>query len=161
MAEWNYAEWAEKAGIENLKGRLATGDVLLAQANTLLSFLMAGIGGGLAFTVQLMQSPKPGALLYGVGAVLAWLAWVAAVLVFQCVATRETETLYNEPANIYRPALGLIEIEVRGYEMEHLQARINFTKQRNAVVAFWLDRCRFAAIATPAVFAIAVWVAAG
>jgi len=55
MAEWNYADWAEKAGNENLKHRLGTGDVLLAQANTLLTVLLTGIGGGLSYAVKLTE----------------------------------------------------------------------------------------------------------
>jgi hypothetical protein len=94
-----------------------------------------------------------------VGAVTVWLAWVAVVLLWRCIATRETQVLYNEPANIYKPELNLTADQVRGYEMDNVQARINATIVRNAGVAFWLDRCRYAAIATPLVFTLAAWVA--
>lgn len=162
MAEWNYEEWAEKAGIENLKHRLATGDVLLAQANTLLSILLVGVGSALGLAIKLLepvQQPGVAVTVWGAAATTVWLACVAAILVWRCIATRETEVPYNAPKNIYKPELGLSEKELRAYEMENIQSRINFTADRNQAVAYWLDRCRYAAIFTPAVFAFAAWVA--
>lgn len=159
MAEWNYAQWAEAAGIENLKGRLATGDVLLSQANTLLGLLLVGVGGGLGYAMKLAEPGGATPAAWGAAGATVWMAWVAALLVWFCIATRETEVLCNEPRNIYKPDLGLSEQQIRGYEMEHIQSRINFTKGRNRAVACWLDRCRFAAIVTPAVFVLAAWVA--
>ena len=158
MGDWNYAEWAEKAGLENLKGRLATGDVLLAQANTLLSILLVGLGGGLAWVVRMLEAGALAALGKGMVVVTAWLAWVAVVLVLRCIATRTTQVAYNEPANLYQPSLGLTEAEVRAFEMENVQQRINATKRRNREVACWLDRCRYAAISTPVWFAVTLWV---
>ena len=52
---WNYAQWAEHAAMEHLKGRLQTGEVLLAQANNLLSLLLVAIGGALAYAVKLFE----------------------------------------------------------------------------------------------------------
>ena len=157
MSEWNYAEWAEKAGLENLKGRLATGDVLLAQANTLLSILLVGLGSGLAWVTKVLEAGPLNAVGASVVVATAWLAWVAAVLTWRCIATRATAVLYNEPGNLYQPALMLSETELRGFEMEGIQKRIDFTKRRNAQVAFWLDACRYAAISTPVWFALTFW----
>jgi len=159
MAEWNYAEWAEKAGIENLKHRLATGDVLLAQANTLLSILLVGIGGGLSYAMKLADSGAVAAPTWGAAAATAWMVWVAAVLVHQCIATRETEVLGSSPLNVYKPSLDLTEEQVHIHFMQQLQDRIVFTKTRNRMVAYWLDRCRYASIATPLIFGLAAWVA--
>ena len=92
-------------------------------------------------------------------AVVAWLVVVAVNLVVNCIVTRPTTTLYNEPRNIYRPDLGLTEDAIRGFELDNVQARIDRTKHRNAAVAYWLDRCRYAAIATPFVFAVSAWIA--
>lgn len=160
MPEWNYAQWAEHAAMEHLKGRLQTGDVLLAQANTLLSLLLVAIGGALAYAAKLFE-PEGAAspMAWGMAAVVAWLVVVAANLVVNCIVTRPTTTLYNEPRNIYRPELGLSETQIRGFELDNVQARIDRTKHRNAVVAYWLDRCRYAAIATPFVFALSAWLA--
>lgn len=161
MGEWSYVEWAEKAGIENLRGRLATGDVLLAQASTLLSLLLAGMGGALAYAVKLIDTGPVSPVAWAAAAVSAWLAVVAVVLMARCIVTRETQALYNEPGNIYKPDLSLSPDAIRGFELENIQRRIEQTKARNEAVARWLDRCRYAAIATPLVFAIAAWAVAG
>lgn len=157
---WNYAQWAENAAMEHLKGRLQTGDVLLAQANTLLSLLLVAIGGALAYAARLFEPQGVASpMAWGMAAVVAWLVVVATNLVVQCIVTRPTTTLYNEPRNIYRPELGLSEDAIRGFELDNVQARIDRTKRRNAAVAYWLDRCRYAAIATPFVFVMAAWIA--
>ena len=160
MPTWNYAQWAEHAAMEHLKGRLQTGDVLLAQANTLLSLLLVAIGGALAYAAALFE-PEGAAspMAWGMAAVVAWLVVVAVNLVVNCIVTRPTTTLYNEPRNIYRPDLGLSEDQIRGFELDNVQIRIDRTKARNAVVAYWLDRCRYAAIATPFVFVVSAWIA--
>ena len=160
MSEWNYAEWAEKAGAENLKHRLATGDVMLAQANTLLSILLAGIGGGLTFAMKIAGPMPVGRMEWGAAAATAWMAWVAAILVYRCIATRSTEVPGNAPLNVYKPSMNLTEVEIRNFNMELVQAQISFTGTRNAAVAYWLDRCRYASIATPAIFAVAAYMAA-
>ncbi len=154
MSDWNYAKWAEEAGRENLKHRLATGDVLLSQSNTLLSILLVGIGGGMSYAAS-------GPILWGVAAATAWMAAVAAVLVLKCIATRETEVLGNSPLNVYKPESNLTEVEVRAFAMELIQKQIEFTKGRNAEVAYWLDRCRYAAVFTPFVYALSAWAAFG
>ena len=157
---WNYAQWAETAAMENLKGRLTTGDVLLAQANTLLSLLMVAIGGALAYAVKLFEpETATSPMAWGMAAVVAWLVVVAVNLMLHCIVTRPTPTLYNEPKNIYQPELKLGEDDIRGFEMQNVQRRIDRVKERNAAVAFWLDRCRYAAIATPIVFAVCAWLA--
>jgi len=154
MSDWNYAAWAERVGIENLRGRLATGDFLLQQANTLLTVLLVGIGGSAAYGIKVLE---PGPAAPGVAAALAacvWMTWVASILTVRCIVTRETQALSNEPANVYKPELGLARDDILGFEIERIQERIDKTKARNKVVAWWLDACRYATLATPVLFAM-------
>lgn len=158
MADWNYAEWAEKNGRENLRGRLATGDFLLQQANTLLSLALFAMAGLLAYGARIFNADA-GPVEWGCAIAAAWLCSVAVVLSAKCIVTKETQVLFNEPGNIYKPELTFSQTQVLAFEMEHLQSQINKTKSRNSQVASWLDRCRYAAIATPLVFAVAAfWV---
>lgn len=161
MSDWNYAQWAEHRSDENLKHLLASGDMLLGQANTLLSLLLAGIGGALAYAMRLAEPVPASPAAWGAAAVATWLMVVAVVLIYRCIATRLTQVPYNEPRNMYKPALNLSADEIRGFEMEGVQIRIDSTRARNSVVAFWLDACRYAAAATPMVFALTIWVVAG
>lgn len=151
--DWNYVEWAEKAALENLKARLATGDVLHAHATSLLQLLLAGMAGALALGIQVLE-PGATAAQWGAAAVAAWLALVAVALVYGCIATRETWVAHNEPKNLYQPELNLTQTQVRAFELENIQIGIDATKKRNRKVAYWLDRCRYAACATPLVFVL-------
>lgn len=158
MADWNYAEWAEKNGRENLRGRLATGDFLLQQANTLLTLMLVAVTGLLAWGVRIFGAGA-GPVEWGCAVAAVWLCAVVVTLTVGCIATKETQALFNEPGNIYRPHLGLSQTEVLASEMVALQGQIDKTKVRNAAVATWLDRCRYAAVVTPLVFAIAAFAA--
>ncbi len=150
---WSYIDWAERAGLDNLRGRLATGDMLHANAMQLLQLLLAGMGAALGFGARVFASGA-GPVEWGAAFVAAWLAAVAAVLTLKCVATRPTQVLSNEPAHLYQPELNLSELELRGFELQNIQQRIDLTKARNRLVAAWLDWCRYAACATPLVFAL-------
>lgn len=156
MSEWNYAQWAERRADENLLHRLATGDVLSSQANTLLSMLLAGIGGALAYAMRLADPGPVSPAVWGAAVVAGWLMVVSAVLIYRCIATRTTQVPYNEPRNVYKPDLQLSEDEIRTFEMEGIQARIDITKARNSVVSFWLDKCRYAAASTPLFFSLTI-----
>ena len=144
-----YLEWVEKAAIENLRGRLATGELLLTQSNQLLSLLMVGIAGSLAYGAKIFGK-DPGPLEWGAAATSAWLSACAIVLTFKCIATRATQVLYNEPRNLLVPGISLPA--ARFWEAQHIQSRIELTKTRNAGVAQWLDRCRYAVALTPVAF---------
>lgn len=153
-----HIEWAEKTGLENLKGRLATGDVMLAQANQLLAILIAGIGGAIALGNKIF-TPAAGAAETASIATAIWLALIAALLTRQCIATRWTQVLHNEPKSLYPPVNGHSMLEIKEFELENIQVRIERTKLRNIGVAIWLDRCRYATAATPLIYAIAAYIA--
>lgn len=161
MSEWNYEEWAHAQAHENLKHRLASGDVLLAQANVLATVLLVGVGGAMGYATRLAERGPAVPEVWGALAAAAWLMWVAAVLVYLCVATRNTDVVGNEPSNLYFPDISPTELEVRAFELASVQRRITTTKSRNSDVAWWLDRCRYAALVTPVIFLLAVWVAGG
>lgn len=147
---------AERDGRENLRERLATGDVLLAHANSLLNMLLAGIGGALAIGRTVFDAEPAAAHVWGAAAVSLYWMLVAAVLLSRCIMTRETQMLHNEPDNLYRPEVGWTYLQLRRAELRLLQSRINITKLRNGSVAWWLDACRMAAVGAPLVFATVV-----
>lgn len=152
MSNWNNLAWAEESATKLLLHRLGTGDVLLAQSNQLLNILLVGMAGALAWGVKIFAAGA-GPVEWGAAAVALWLAAVAVALTRLCIATRETQVPYNIPDHTYRPTAS--EEDVRWGEMLGVQARIEATVKRNAAVAYWLDRCRYAAAATPVVFAVA------
>lgn len=161
MSDTAYLDWAEKAAIENLRGRVATGDWLVGQTNGLLAILLVGIGGGIGYAVKLAEAHAHASYTWGVTVASCWLALIAAVLVAKVSMTCETPVVFNEPQNLYRPEPKLGLSEIRVFELENIQARIETAKKRNAALALWLDRCRFCAVGTPLAFAVASIGAAG
>lgn len=160
MPEWNYVEWAEKAAIGNLRERLVVAEALRQEANTLLTLLLAGIGGTLAYAFKAFEGGQVTPAACGAVVVALWFALISSMLMVKCVVTRPLPSLYNEPANIYKPDLGLSADQIRAFELQNIQSRIEQTKFRNATVAAWLDRGRLAAILTPVVFVAASWLIA-
>jgi hypothetical protein len=145
---------AERAGVENLKERLANGDRLASSAGQLLALLMAGIGGALALGRTVLDAGPASPSVWAAGAVAIYWAVVAVALVRGCVMTRSTPVVFNEPLNLYRPETGWSLRMVRESDLQLLQERINQAKERNIDVAQWLDRCTLAALLGPLVFVL-------
>lgn len=155
---WSYIDWAEKAGIECLKGRLETAAFLQKEATTLLSILLVGIGGGIGYSAKLFEGGIT-PWIAGIAASTVWLSLVAMVLMMKCIKTMNTQLLYNLPLNIYRPEMNFTEMQVREAELRNVNERIKITIASNDRRATWLDRVRYMAIATPIVFCVAAAIA--
>jgi hypothetical protein len=147
-------EWAERAAIENLKERLANLDQLRAQASSLLQLILVGIGGALTFAVKVFDPGPVGPLVAGALAVVLWLCWVAAVLVRKCLSTSRVPVVFNHPKNLCNEEAKAAKFDDwRERELRTLGDRIDGVKPIVESVGTWLDRCRYAAIATPLLFA--------
>lgn len=161
MEGWNYLDWVERAGVENLKQRLETSSHLQAQASTLLQLLLAGSVSSvvLVFKQDRLSSLLVDPVSAGYLAAGLWMTWIAIILLFTCVRTRFTELVTNEPMNLFNPdwEKNFSESDIRQSELKNLQTRINITKDRNIKASWWLDACRYAATATPLVFSITFW----
>jgi hypothetical protein len=83
-----------------------------------------------------------------------YLFLIAVIVAAKCLSLREYPALTNEPRNLLVPNLTLEQI--RTYELDNLQKRIDDSVKINGQRADWLNGCRYAAAATPAV-AIATW----
>lgn len=148
-------DWAEKAAVENLKERLANLDQLRAHANNLLQLILVGIGGALAYAVKVFDPGPVGPLVAGALATVLWLCWVAALLVAKCLSTRRVPVVFNHPKNLYNDIAKQDGLDKwRERELETLGQRIDGVKPIVESVGTWLDRCRYAAIATPVVFSL-------
>lgn len=148
----DHLEFAEKAGLENIKFRLQNSESLSKEATSTLTALLAGMGGAMAYVIKGFEQPNISSLTVGAAALATWLMAVALVLVLFCMLSKDLPVPTNEPLNIY---LKEFEInKIRDAELRNLDARIKQAIQRNHRVAAWLDRTRLAAIASPVVFAI-------
>lgn len=145
-------EYAEKAGIENLKFRLGNAETLAKEANAVLTILLAGMGGAMALAARGFEQLHglPGAVTVGAMFMAAWLMLAAALLVVVCMMSTDLPVPTNEPLNLYQPDFALSQI--RAVELRNLDARIKQVTARNHRVSAWLDRVRLLAVASPIVF---------
>lgn len=152
-------DWIERAGQENLRARLQNAETLAREAQQTLTLLLAAMGAALAYAVKILEAGAVTAIGAGVVALTAWLMLTSLMLVVQCILSRDLPMPANEPDNLWQE--GWTEEMDRMGELKGLQLRIDATKSRNTAVAYWLDRVRLAAVASPVIFGLVVcaWVA--
>lgn len=156
--EPNEFEWVEKAGIENLKGRLATADTLAKEAATTLTILLAGAGGSWAYCIKLLDEAATRA---GVAAFVAalWLTLLAMLLVWRCLMIGKIPALYNQPGQLLlRHQHKMTLAQWRKGELDNIEERIGKAVARNNETARRLNIVRILATLTPVISALAVWV---
>lgn len=150
-------DWIEKAGIENLKGRVATADTLAKEAVTTLTVLLAGAGGSWAYAVKLLDQD---ATAGGFAAVVAgvWLTALAMALVLGCLRISPIPPVYNQPGKLLeRPSYGWSLDQWRLAELRNIDERISRAVVRNNTLATRLNWIRGLATATPVLAGIGVW----
>ncbi len=143
-------DFAEKAGLENIRFRLQNAETLAKEAGAMLMILLAGIGAAMAYAVKAFEQPAPTMLAMGAAALCAWLMLTAIILVIFCILATDLPAPTNEPLNLYQKDHPLDII--REVELRNLDARIKQVTARNQRVAAWLDRSRMLAIASPLIF---------
>jgi hypothetical protein len=146
-------EYAEKAGLENLRFRLQNAETLAKEANTTLALLLAGIGVTTAYVIKGLEQPNTSFLTFGIAGLVIWLMITAILLVYFCILSTELPVPTNEPMNLYQPDFELDAI--RAVELKNIDARIKEATAHNHRIAAWLDRIRLLAITSPFVFTLA------
>lgn len=147
-------DYAERCGMENMRERIEVAGVIQSEANTTMTLLLAGAGAALAYASDVEAQP---AIATAAMIVSAYLFAVAAVLTGTCLGLIAYPAAANEPKNLNQPDYATDQI--RAWELENLQARIDQAVQINEHRSRWLNRCRFAAALTP-IIAAASWAAA-
>jgi len=153
-------DWIEVAGIENMKGKHETADVLTREAATTLTVLLAGIGASLGYGgVQAIEQGAAPLSGWAAFLVCVWLTWLAWWLVKDCMMVDPIDAIYNEPENLLKHASKPL-LDQREMELRRLQARIGSSWHRNERVAKSLNRVRRCAVASPLVFLVGLAIAA-
>lgn len=157
-------DWVEKAAIENMKGRRETADTLAKEAAAMLTVLLAGIGGSLAYALKTLDGDFSPTVVAAVG-VCVWLGYIAGRLVQGCMLIGPIPAVYNQPGQLLLRAPAGETLRNWQYgELLNLEVRIKRVAKRNDLVAIRTNWLRLAAICTPlvAVYSvIAFWFAAG
>ena len=147
-------DWIEKQAAENLKFRLQVREELAKDANNLLTILLAAIGAIVAFAIESSSEEQITPLLMGAIAMTVWLMLVATILVLKCIMTSTLIPPGNEPRNLLLDGYTLGQI--KKFELENVQNSIDQTASRNRNIAYWLDKARLSAVASPLIFILAL-----
>lgn len=151
-------DWIEKAAIENLKGRVATADILAKEAVSTLTVLLAGAGGGWALGLKLFdeQASTSAVAAFIAG---AWLTLLSMALVWFCMKIDTIPAVYNQPGQLLgRAAQGASLDEWRRHELDNIEERIGDAVKRNNKVATSLNWIRVLATLTPILSGVSAWI---
>lgn len=140
-----------------MKERIDAQASIASQSSTTLAILLAGVGGFLAYAMKVFD-PDPSPQVWGAAAVCVYLALLAVLLLVTCVRLRDGPALHNEPRNLVNEPSATLE-QLRAGEILQIQLRIDEQTRITASRARSLDRVRWLAAATPAVFVLAAWAA--
>jgi hypothetical protein len=143
-------DWVEKQAAENLKFRLQNRETLAKEANNLLAILLAAIGAIVAFAIKNSSEGQITPLLIGAISMTGWLMLIATILVLKCIMTSTLIPPGNEPRNLLLDGYTLEQL--KKFELDNVQNSIDQTASRNQNIAYWLDKARLSAVASPLVF---------
>lgn len=141
---------------QNASFGIGVAEGLLKDAGTLLNILLAAIGGSIGLTLQMIKLSESQNLVAGAMACVIYLSGVAAILVKKCLMSRNVYPPANSPNNLLVVTKDEYNDtpldQVYAWTLESMEAPIVFNRDSNALMALWLDRCRLAAVLTPAAF---------
>lgn len=146
------ANWAEQCGTENLRSHIASIDGLKDDSAKTLTILMTALGALIAYGAKMVDDHHAGPMLYAVAALTTYLLVVSSLLVAKCLRVADAPPVTNEPQNLFQPAHTLLSLKIQ--EISNLEGRIRAAKKRNQKTARWLNGLRYAALASPLVFAV-------
>jgi hypothetical protein len=138
-------------------------DNLQKESNTTLTFLYVVISASFSGAVKLFTDEDLTTVALALSVLCIYLAGLAAYLVFACMRARIVKAPANEPKNLKMPD-GYTPQEMQQFELENLQERIDFNRQRNDHTARHLNIVRVLICASPIVFLVFIaffWVLSG
>ncbi|MFV0411142.1 MAG: hypothetical protein ACK5LJ_16015 [Paracoccus sp. (in: a-proteobacteria)] len=148
-------DWAETAGIENLKQQRAAADFMRKEGVTTLTILLAGATGALAYAVKGLDQHTAW-LASGALAMSLYLYALSAATVFLVMYIQGFPAVYNEPVNLYQKRFSLEAL--REVELQNLQGRINVAVKRNLCIQNRLNGIRIFAVCSPIAFGAGAWI---
>ena len=146
-------EWIEKQGIESLKARFATADLIAKESQTTLTVLLAGAGGTAAYAAKLFQTGQLGPAEAAAATTCAYFVCLAIALVSTCMMFKSYPALYQDPENLMQLSYSIDEL--REAEIKNIGERIADATEINRKRARSLNILRVLAAISPVVFAAA------
>lgn len=147
-------DYAERAGIDNMRERIEVASIIQREAHHTVALMLAGAGAALAYSAGSEADSRivPAAL-----SVSFFLFAIAGVLGWKCLGLIAYPAISNEPRNLLQD--GYAVDQIRRFELDNLQTRIEQAVSINEARSRWLNRCRTAAVLTPLIALAAFWAA--
>jgi hypothetical protein len=126
--DWSkVVEWAEHAGLENLKEHHEAANLIAGQASTTLTILLAGVGGSLTYAVS--ANPRLAGLPMAAAWLCAYLAFLAIMVTLKCLYVGDAPPVHNHPKNL--AVRGHALETLREEEIKNIDLRIADLSKRN------------------------------
>jgi hypothetical protein len=138
-------EWVEKAAADNLRERIEIAAMIQREANTTLTLLLSGAGASLIFAAHTGSNEL--AIARAALVVSAYLFLIGGLLVRECLGLIAYPASSNEPKNLNNKDYAFEQM--REWELENIQARIDQAVVINEHRSKWLNRCRYIAMLSP------------
>jgi hypothetical protein len=148
----NHLEWMQKQASDNMDFHLQNMDGLQKESNTTLTFLYVVISASLSAAIKVFVDGKYPVLAIALAGICLYLVCAAVYLVIGCLLAREVKSPANEPQNLKIPE-GYTSEKIQNFELENLQERIDFNRDRNEKTALRLNRVRITICVGPVIFA--------
>jgi hypothetical protein len=149
----NHLEYRQSEAAKNMDFHLQNMDNLQKDANTTLTFLYVVISASFSASVKLFADGNYPVLTVALACICLFLVASAIYLVIGCMMARPVKAPSNEPKNLKIPA-GYTSEEIQDFELDNLQERIEFNRDRNEESALRLNRVRIMICSSPVIFAV-------
>lgn len=146
-------EWAERHGIENLKSRIETADILAKEAQHTLTVIIAGVGASLVYAVKAFEPAPTTPVVFGTAALCVYLTLVGIGLVSCTMLMRSIPAVYQDPVNLAQIQFSISEL--RAKEIKNISERVSQAVKRNERTARFINWARLALVLSPFVFFLA------
>lgn len=126
-------------------------DNLQREAQNTLTFLYVVISASFSAALKLFVDGKLITLALAISGLCIYLTSLAVTLVFGCMMARAVKAPANEPKNL-KLKFPYTSEEIQEFELENLQNRIDFNRDRNHTTARRLNRVRVLICLSPVFF---------
>lgn len=145
-------KWAEESGLKNLGEKFTTADNMSKEAQTTLTYVLAGMGGTFVYILPGLEKSL-NTLLFGTIILCLYFVVLGIYLVRKTFLISEYPSPYQEAENLLtRPDLSLDE--VRHGEILNMTERLQESQEWIATKAKAINRVRVALVLSPVPFVI-------
>jgi hypothetical protein len=148
----SHLEYVEREAAKNMEFHLQNMECLQKESNTTLTLLYVLVTASFSAALKLFETAKETSVAFALSGLCVYLTILAVCLVLACLSPRTVKAPTNEPENL-KLREGYTSDEIRQFELDNLQQRIHYNRERNEVTARRLKLVRVMLCLSPLLFA--------